>query len=213
VTRKVRDPVDRFREKYRVAVSGCWIWEGAKNRTGYGQIALGTKEGGDKRRVLAHRFAYEMLRGPIPEGLSLDHLCRTPACVNPAHLEPVTHAENMRRSRGFRRKTHCAQGHALTPDNLVPRAGKEGQFRCKTCLDVARRESAERNRDQRLVRQVAFREANRERLTLAARERARARRVANPDGIRAYQQAWRAANREHVNAQAREYQRRRRTGG
>jgi hypothetical protein len=69
---------------------GCWMWTGTLNK-GYGMFSFG----GKTRR--AHRFAYEALVGPIPEGLALDHLCRNPACVNPAHLEPVTWRENVYR--------------------------------------------------------------------------------------------------------------------
>lgn len=70
----------------------CWIWTGHVNENGYGRI-------GYKRKVTGtHRLAYELLVGPIPEGMEPDHLCRERACCNPAHLEPVTHDENMRRA-------------------------------------------------------------------------------------------------------------------
>lgn len=82
---------DGLRAMYVVdAQTGCWIWQ----RTlihGYGQVRRG-------KTHLAHRYIYEQLVGPIPDGMHLDHLCRTPACVNPAHLEPVTPVENARRS-------------------------------------------------------------------------------------------------------------------
>jgi len=72
----------------------CWLWTGALYVNGYGAF-----RGPDGRTIRAHRFAYERVVGPIPEGLDLDHLCRVRACVNPAHLEPVTRAENLRRAR------------------------------------------------------------------------------------------------------------------
>src|SRR5687767_10789272 len=78
--------------------SGCWVWTGSMYRSGYAQIRMGGR-GGPLRR--AHRVAFEIFRGPIPDGLELDHLCRVKACVNPWHLEPVTHAENMLRGDGW----------------------------------------------------------------------------------------------------------------
>lgn len=78
----------------KVAVSdGCWLWTGATNERGYGHIVRAG------RFVQAHRAAYELAGGEIPEGLVLDHLCREPRCVRPSHLEPVTHRENLARGR------------------------------------------------------------------------------------------------------------------
>ena len=71
---------------------GCWLWQGATNRDGYGL----TRPTGDKLRV-AHRVIYEMLVGSVPEGMVIDHLCRVPACVNPEHLEVVTQQQNVKR--------------------------------------------------------------------------------------------------------------------
>jgi hypothetical protein len=102
----------------------CWEWLGLKNR-GYGLYS----------RYRAHRYAYEQLVGPIPDGLTLDHLCRNPGCVNPAHLEPCTAVENAMRGNSppaaNARKTHCKYGHELTPENTYypPRGGRE----CRTC--------------------------------------------------------------------------------
>lgn len=88
----------------------CWPWQGGSVRDGYGQFHLHAR-----RKVQAHRYAYEQLIGPIPEGLTLDHLCRNRLCVNPKHLEPVTHAVNILRGQGTSarnaQKTHCVHGH------------------------------------------------------------------------------------------------------
>lgn len=73
--------------------SGCWVWQKSRDQHGYGRAYVK----GDRSSRLAYRVYYERLRGPVPAGLELDHLCRNPACVNPDHLEPVTHQENVRR--------------------------------------------------------------------------------------------------------------------
>lgn len=72
--------------------TGCWLWNRKIRKDGYG-----IKSTGKHTAIRAHRWVYEDLVGPIPEGLELDHLCNNPPCVNPDHLEPVTHEENMRR--------------------------------------------------------------------------------------------------------------------
>lgn len=81
-----------FEAFYLIAPSGCWVWQGAKTHT---KILI---YGAFKRNILAHRYSYEFYKGPIPEGLELDHLCRNTLCVNPEHLEAVTHKENMHRA-------------------------------------------------------------------------------------------------------------------
>src|SRR5688572_14187578 len=113
--------------RYIVPGPGCWEWAGSIIGNGYGQITIG------QRRIYAHRFVYERERGPIPIGLELDHLCRNKRCVNPDHLEPVTHAENMRRSgpgAGNAIKTHCPRGHAYTPMNTYVYMNRRN---CRTC--------------------------------------------------------------------------------
>jgi hypothetical protein len=90
-------PLDRFLAKVELTLL-CWEWRGAVGSSGYGVFHAGPG------LELAHRFAYEALVGPIPEGCDLDHLCGNTRCVNPAHLEPVTHAENVRRAAERRRE-------------------------------------------------------------------------------------------------------------
>lgn len=79
---------------HRPELGPCWLWRGSLNEAGYGLIF----DTAQRRPLLVHRLSYETLVGPIPEGLHLDHLCRTRSCLNPTHLEPVTAAENNRRA-------------------------------------------------------------------------------------------------------------------
>lgn len=108
----------------------CWVWLGTVLNNGYGRFNRGD------RHVVAHRFAYEAAVGPIPEGLDLDHLCRNRRCVNPAHLEPVTRSENLRRgdlhhNNGNRAKTACRHGHPLEGANLY--LTPNGRRQCREC--------------------------------------------------------------------------------
>ncbi len=105
----------------------CWLWTGHKV-SGYAMLSVSGKS------TYAHRFAYELLVGPIPEGLQLDHLCRVRHCVNPAHLEPVTPRENVARgvSPAAVRKIVCKRGHPLTEGpNLY--LSPTGVRVCRTC--------------------------------------------------------------------------------
>lgn len=130
-------------EKWRakiLEVDGHWMWQGAPNREGYGRISrtYGATS-------TAHRFIYEALRGPVPDGLVVDHLCRIRMCVNPDHLEPVTHVENVRRGQRAQ-AVACARGHDYTPENTA--ISPKGTRRCKAC----NREKARRRRAQKILR-------------------------------------------------------------
>lgn len=127
-----RVPTDDERFWPKVLPTGfCWYWAGGKTKLGYGVFRWNGRSG------CAHRWAYESLVGPIPEGLDLDHLCRNPSCVNPDHLEPVTTGENIRRGIGWwtvsalqRDKTHCPKGHLYSEANTRVYRGRR---HCRAC--------------------------------------------------------------------------------
>lgn len=117
--------------KLRPDLGCCWLWTASPDKRGYGWIKINDKQVG------AHRFGYELLVGPIPDGLDLDHLCNVPICVNPMHLDPCTHAEN--NARKVARTTHCKRGHAFEPDNYYTVSNGRGlSRRCKTCRRALR---------------------------------------------------------------------------
>lgn len=125
----------RFWDKvYPCPITGCWLWGASvrKKRGGYGQFTV--KHG---TVAQSHRIAYELIKGPIPEGLVLDHLCRVTCCVNPDHLEPVTAVENFMRGMApgivSWRTNICKFGHELTPENTHYNPSN-GRRRCRTCL-------------------------------------------------------------------------------
>lgn len=129
---------------FRPDLGPCWVWTGALNG-GYGAMQVD----GHQRRV--HRVVWETIKGPIPDGLTLDHLCRVRHCVNPDHLEPVTSGENWR--RGYHahavamRNGTCTRGHPLTPETT--RRTSNGYYRCVVCLrDAARRRYAANPRER-----------------------------------------------------------------
>jgi hypothetical protein len=126
---------DRFWSK--VDKSGeCWLWTASKKYKDYGQFWY------KGRNDFAHRVAYELCKGAIPDGLQIDHLCRNPSCVNPDHLEAVTQRENILRGEGLSaqraRQTHCKRGHLLS----------EGKGRtCKVCVRKSNLASYHKNKN------------------------------------------------------------------
>lgn len=145
------DPLGRSRitteERFwaRVDVGDCWEWTGYRAPGGYGRFGVGRSKNRE-----AHRWAWEHLVGPIPDGLEIDHLCRNHACVNPDHLEPVVQQINTLRGENYvarhARKTHCPQGHPYSGDNVkfYRRPGGNHTSRyCRACnRDRVRRKKA-----------------------------------------------------------------------
>jgi hypothetical protein len=131
-----------WRKIETVTPFGCWQWRTRElDRNGYGVFSIGTK------RMQAHRYIYQLLTDVDPGALDLDHLCRNRACVNPDHLEPVPHIENVRRGKAGTWqavKTHCAQGHEFTPENTC--VGPRGGRACRECTRIANRENMRRVR-------------------------------------------------------------------
>jgi hypothetical protein len=127
---------ERFWPKVTLAPAmDCWEWRAYRDQHNYGRISVGGRGG---TMDMAHRVAWRLLRGDIPDGLHLDHLCRNPPCVNPWHLDPVTPQINSRRGiagevNGARQRgvTHCPKGHAYDDSNTQVRP--TGARRCRAC--------------------------------------------------------------------------------
>jgi hypothetical protein len=127
--------LSRFLAKVCFKKSDCWEWNGAIDEHGYGRFHVpGTKS----EVITAHEFSYCLFIGPVSKGLELDHLCHNPKCLNPDHLEQVTHQKNMVRglafnpNRGNCLKTHCIHGHPLDETNTY--ISKDGHRHCLACI-------------------------------------------------------------------------------
>jgi hypothetical protein len=118
-----------FERRYvQNANTGCWLWQGYLNKDGYGKFSL------SGRVYKAHQAAMVLFGRDVPQGAEIDHKCRVRHCVNPDHLEAVTHRENVRRGdigKWQRVKTHCKSGHPLSGKNLY--VGSDGFRYCRTC--------------------------------------------------------------------------------
>lgn len=127
-----KSELERFWSKVqRAERNECWLWQAGVTGAGYPMFD----------DVGAHVYAYRLLVGPIPAGLHLDHLCRTPRCVNPSHLEAVTCRTNVLRGVGITARnaaaTHCLRGHEFTPENTyIPRSGNRN---CRACIRLRNR--------------------------------------------------------------------------
>ena len=136
---KPKTLAQRFEGKYAVRDDGCWIWQRSQWKSGYGKLDVVQLPSGERLSTVgAHVASYLIHRGPLPPGTEIDHLCRVKLCVNPGHLEPVSHQENITRSWAARgKKTECYRGHPY--DDTNTRLDRYGRRFCKACERIRRR--------------------------------------------------------------------------
>lgn len=144
-----KPPIERFLALIKInPETGCWDWQGSKGSKGYGQFILEGRRDRKRVRIAPYKFIWEYFNGPMAEGLEPDHTCNNRSCCNPEHVEPVTHAENLRRAVERRRlegrtinypqkprPTHCPKGHEYTPENGI--VTKKGTVYCRICNRAA----------------------------------------------------------------------------
>ena len=130
--------IERLMDRLTLDEKDCWIWEGSTNTHGYGQLWTGTHVEGTRKLRRTHQITFEHFRGKVPEGLTLDHLCRVLLCANPWHLEAVTHRENVQRGNAptaiAHRTNTCKRGHSLTDAYM-----QSGRRYCRQCKVLAER--------------------------------------------------------------------------
>ena len=137
--------LDAFDEAIDIdPITKCWLWGGQLNGGGYGKVYFGDAE------FLTHRLSFEIFKCPIPQGLTIDHLCRVRSCFNPDHLEAVSHKVNVLRGYGpsaiNARKTSCIRGHEFTRENTSIEGKSRRCKECKRIYDAARYQVSLKNR-------------------------------------------------------------------
>lgn len=126
----------RIIEKIVIDENNCWLWQAGITGKGYAVFRIGVGE--NRKSIGVHRWVYEQFFGEIQDDLVCDHLCRVRNCLNPQHIEPVTHAINVKRGLLGQLQSHCKRGHLLAGENLqIIGTGEKQYRRCRECFNVA----------------------------------------------------------------------------